>query len=397
MEFGVIVSRGFEKVAVEQIREILPKINDIRIEDTVVLFKTERWEDVHEFIYMSQIANRVIFMIDEIEYENDDELISKCSLNLPKNTFLKDTLLGGISGFRVSVRADVHTDVTPLEADIGGAIIDYAKNLDVELKVNLSNPQLDICVYTHNRAAYIGIDLSGDLAKRDYKLFNNAVSLKGPTAFGLLMTAGYTPDDVFLNPYCYSGTIEIEAALYSSRTSHRFYNKSFPFMKLPAFVDNNWEKFFEKIDNRRVGKGKKDERLGKFSITGADPLLSSITAAVKNAKIAGVESFIDFRRIDIDWLELKFEERSVDKIISFHPGSSKFNTSSLAKNFHELFYNAEYILKDNGVMIMMCLSKDLLIKQAMEYFSIDRESDVHLGGQVMHILFFKKNTQSVKK
>jgi 23S rRNA G2445 N2-methylase RlmL len=374
---GVIVNKGFEKVAVRQIREILEDVTDIRVEETIVIFKANTWDEVFRFVYKNQIANRVIYYMNEIEYKIDEELIDAVYPKL-EDEFFNEQLINGVRGFRVTLRSDEHMDITWLEAEIGGKIIEYAKNNAKELKVNLTTPALNFYIHVYNNTAYFGIDLSDDLSKRDYKIFNNAVSLKGPTAFGLLMLAEYVVKDSYLNPQCYSGTIEIEAALYATNISHRFYNKSFPFMK---FFDKDWDKVFKKLDSERVDK--------KFPITGSDPLLSSITAATKNAKIAGVESYIDFRRIDLDWMDIKYEEKSIDKIISFIPGSSKHD-KHLVKGFKQIFYHAEYILKDSGVAIIMCLSKDLLIESSIEHFSLDHELSVNSGGQLMRVLFFKK-------
>ncbi|MGV8171287.1 MAG: hypothetical protein ACP5OA_01165 [Candidatus Woesearchaeota archaeon] len=385
---GVVVNKGFEHVAVSQVREFIDSPKDIVVDHTVVLFDADSWNDIYRFIYRNQIANRVIYFIDKLEYSDDENLLSKIGvcINGINDAFLKNLIECGID-FRVSVRADEHTDVTWLEAEIGGILIDYAKTLGRDLKVNLNNPVMNFYIHLHNNSAYIGIDLSDDLSKRDYKIFNNAVSLKGPTAFGLLMSAGYIPKDVYLNPYCYAGTLEIEAALYATRTSHRFYNKSFPFMRLSSSIDTaiDWDRFFKKVDDERIS----DKAEMNFSITGSDKLLGSITAATKNAKIAGVISAIDFRRIDLDWMDIKFEEKTVDKIVSFIPGSSKHD-KNLVKDFKQVFYQAEYILKDSGIMVVMCLSKDLLIEASKEYLDIYKETVVHSGSQVMHILFFRK-------
>ena len=88
-------------------------------------------------------------------------------------------------------------------------------------------------------------------------------------------------------------------------------------------------------------------------------------------------------------MDIKFEEDSVNKIITFIPGSSKHD-KHLIKDFKQIFYQAEYILKNAGKLVIMCLSKDLLIQSASEHFDVDHEVTVHSGGQVMHVLFFKR-------
>jgi len=413
MDFGIIVNKGFEKAAVVQAREIIEDVKDISSDDTLVSFRHDDWNAAYRFIYKNQIANRVLYLIGKFEFEIDDctvqsdEFIDAVRkvIDDSHDAFLESLIVSGID-FRVSLNVDLHTDVTYPESEIGGILLDHAKSLDSQLKVNLKNPSFNLYIYAHNNSVYVGIDLSGDLSKRDYKIFNNAVSLKGPTAFGLLMIAGFNPKDIYLNPCCYSGTLEIEAALYATHTSHRFYSKSFPFMKLHDILNsavdgakntentgsNHWDKFFSSIDKERLSEAKSK----KFSITGSDKLLSSIAAGTKNAKIAGMEQFIDFRRIDHDWMDIKFEENSIDKIITFIPGSSKHD-KNISKEYKEIFYQAEYILKKNGRLVVMCLSKDLLIQSSSEYFDVDHEMQAHSGAQVMHILFFKRKNKENDK
>jgi 23S rRNA G2445 N2-methylase RlmL len=394
MRIGVIVNSGFEKAAVVQINELISSIkkSDIDdINDTLVSFECNNWENICKFIYLNQISNRVIYLIDTFNYTTDELAIiqvKECILK-KEDSFFKELLLKSVD-FRVSVKIDEHTDVTYLESEIGGVILDYAQSLDKTLKVNLKNPLINFYIYINEGKAYVGIDLSSDLSKRDYKIFNNAVSLKGPTAFGLLMLAGYKPKEVYLNPCCYSGTIEIEAALYATQTSHRLYNKDFPIIKLLNLINTTegtyWDNFFKQIDKNKIQEK-------QFSITGSDKLLSSISAATKNAKIAGVESHINFRRIDFDWMDIKYDENSFDKIITFIPGSSKHD-KNIIKDLDQIFYQAEYILKKSGKLIIMCLSKDLLIESSTKYFDLDNELIVHSGGQMMYVLFFKRKPKS---
>jgi 23S rRNA G2445 N2-methylase RlmL len=401
---GVLVNKGFESVVARQCKELLGYTKNVEVNEGIVSFDAKDWDDVYRFVYRTQIANRVLYLLGNVEYDSNETLITNISnlINESKDNFLTDLINTGNMDFRVSIKVDEHTDVTYLEAEVGGVFFEYAKSLNKPLKVNLKNPILNIYIYMcgdmESGKAYVGIDLSDELSKRDYKIFNNAVSLKGTSAFGLLMMSGYNSDEGYLNPCCYSGTMEIEAGLYVSNTSHRFYNKSFPFTKLSNAVygtnNESWDKFFKRIDSERISNDGGLKR--EFSITGSDKLLSGITASVKNAKIAGVESFINFRRIDLDWMDIKFEEKSVDRIITFIPGSSKHD-KSLPKEYKELFYQAEYILQNSrkeSNLIIMCLSTELLLEASKEYFILSREHVVYSGSQEMHILFFNKKKKS---
>lgn len=394
---AAFVAKGLEQITKEHIIELLGiEEKKITIEDGVVFFSTS-YVELCKFCYYAQSVNRVILFIEKIAIENKNQ-ITQFQDYLKNNGLIQLKQIYRITNdnmtFRVICKSDEKAiDTMGIESILGAYIIEDAKAHNKKLVVNLKNPELLFYSYMHNNKLIIGLDFSDDLSKRDYKIFNSPMSLKGTTAFGLLKIAGYNPSDVFLDTFCNSGNIVIEAALYANRISPRYYNKNFPFMKLNIIehiqniyvkdIKGDWESFFQNLDSEKSDK--------KLSITASDPLLRNITAAKKNAKIAGVEKYIDFRRIDIDWLDTKFDKKTIDKIITFIPGSSKHkNTKILEKLYTELFYQAEFIIKNNGSLVILCLSKDLLVKCSKQYFTLIDEKELWSGEQLMHVLFFKK-------
>ena len=407
----MLVNKGLEKVARDNILELTDiKASDIQLHDSLLLFEISSFEQLCTLSYMSQIANRILLFIDKYQFVDNDDLLVALDKSYKKEHIEHLKILRPGSSFRVSAKnvdKDAILDITDIEKHLGSLIYESLKDEDdskqnndgeenngsrdrlnikdrLNLKVNLKSPECVFYLYLVDNHAYLGLDFSGDISKRDYRIFNSPMSLKGTTAFGLLMISGYEKKDIIVNTFCNSGTIEIEAALYANRLSPRFYNKDFPFKKLLVFKDDaGLERFFASIDNKSEDK--------RLSITAADTLLRNITAAKKNAKIAGCEKFIEFRRIDTDWLDLKFEEKSIDKMMTFIPGSSKHkNDRSLQKLFKEFFYQAEYILKDSGMLSILCLRKDLLLDISKEHFRLLREEEFYSGEQQMAVLIFKK-------
>jgi 23S rRNA G2445 N2-methylase RlmL len=382
--------------------------------------------------YNAQALNRIVLLIDEFDFIDYDDLLAKIK-SMDKDSMVDVFRLIKEGSYRTlaKIQDDEVYDIPEIEKTAGSVLFDALSSMPdpdkpkihVDLKnpdsvfyifisdatindgtinpdtlndgtinpniikedtINddaIGNPASDVPRYKH---FYIGLDFSGDISKREYRIFNSSMSLKGTTAFGLLKMAGYGPKDILLDPSCNSGTICIEAALYSSKLSPRFYSKRFPFTKFSLFKDADIERFFRDIDEKSSEK--------KLSITAADTMLRNISAAKKNAKIAGVEKLMEFRRIDTDWLDLKFEKDSIDKIITFNPGSSKYKDGSLIKKFYkELFYQSEYVLKDEGFLVILCLKKELLIEAGKEHFQLMREESYYSGDQLMHVLFFRKS------
>ena len=354
MKALIFVNKGLEQAAS---RESNGKASLLQGTEGVACAAFHSLKDACEYCYQTQIASSVMLVLSESEDHK--------GLGVPEwaQGFIPDSL---------KIKIINKTQVEDLEKDLGKSL---------GYPVDLKNP--DILLYIHRLDKYyLCLDLSGDLSKRDYRLFNSPMSLKGTTAFGVLMLCGYKQGESLLDPYCNSGTIAIEAALYSSKIPIKRYSKDFPFMKLDIDIKNK-EEIFSKAESMINEE--------KLDITAADPLLRNITAAKKNAKIAGVGKLIDFRRIDIDWMDIKHEEKAFDHIITFIPGSSKHRDEKrLSKNFSNFFYQSEYVIKDSGTLAVLCLAKDLLKDSASPYFELKQEKEVYSASQRMFLLIFRK-------
>jgi len=387
---GIIVAgNGLGNIVNEDISELLdiePGKNEI-VQD-IAIIDIDVYADLCRLTYRCQSCQRVLLLIDDI-HTDDLDALDQIRLASPDKK-----LFSNAKTFRVHSKNFTSTVLDPADVEkaIGGKIFDILNSFSIKLDVDLKNPDIAFYAYVFENMKksaknryriIIGLDFSGELDKRTYRIFNSSMALKGTTAYALLRLSGFKASDTLLDPYCNSGTLAIEAALNGSNMSPRFFDKRFPFMKLGIYDDKAIDKFFKDNDASIKAKG--------LHITAADPLLRNITAAKKNAKIAGVEKLIEFRRIDIDWVDVKFEKLSVDKIITFIPGSSKFKDDKLLeKHFKEFFYQAEFILKDSGSLVVMCISKDILMNASKEYFKLKDTKQMMAGQQVMDVLFFIK-------
>lgn len=241
-------------------------------------------------------------------------------------------------------------------------------------KVDLKNP--DIEFYSVD-GEHFGIDLSEeDLGKRDYRIFLGPESVKGTIAYALVRLAGYDSKKVLVDPFCRDGIITIEAAIYAKEMSpHYFHKDKFNFLKL--FPDVNLDKL-DKIKKKGI------------SIHAYDIKITSINAAKKNAKIAGVQKSINFGKIRTDDLELKFKENSVNCIATIPPLLMKLSENKVTEIYRELFYQAEYIL-DKGKIALLTRPQrvELLKKQAGKFKLIDERS-VMMGKAEWSILVFER-------
>ena len=227
----------------------------------------------------------------------------------------------------------------------------------------------------------LGFELVREPAKRKYKVFNNPHSVKGPVAACLLMASGWEPGQSLLDPFTSGGTIAIEAALMSTGTSLHFYDKQLACFELPVFT----KKAIEEADKKRKDA---DSKL----IFAFDARLPNVTAAKKNAKIAGVDKSLTFSKMDVEWIDTKMAAASVDRIVTQPIEASKHIREDRAKKLHQdLFYQADYALKPKGKMTFICHKPAALIAAAQQYgFKPESQELIHTGHLALWVLVMTK-------
>jgi putative N6-adenine-specific DNA methylase len=86
----------------------------------------------------------------------------------------------------------------------------------------------------------VSIDSSGDLLyKRGVKTLAGAAPVRETLVAAILMLAGYSGNEVLVNPMCGSGTFAVEGALMA-RNIPPGWNRSFAFMGWPGFRLSQW-------------------------------------------------------------------------------------------------------------------------------------------------------------
>lgn len=106
-------------------------------------------------------------------------------------------------------------------------------------------PDVRIAAFlTYDRVTFY-IDLAGEaLFKRGWRLTHGEAPLKENLAAGLLMLAGWTPEQPLVDPFCGSGTIGIEAAHMAMNLAPGLY-REFAFEKLENFDNEQFKELRE--------------------------------------------------------------------------------------------------------------------------------------------------------
>jgi putative N6-adenine-specific DNA methylase len=349
-----ICYKGMEDVASKEISELIKAKTEVK--SGCVKFNCEL-EDLALLCYIGQSVNRVLLLLDNFKISKIEDLKRISKIDFSK----------WLKGRTFAARCEI------IGSELNSREIEKSTGDEINGKVDLDNPDVTVFVYIYCNNAYVGIDLGGDLSKRDYKIFTGQTSLKGTIAYSLIRIAGYSSDMKMIDPFCGSGEIPIETALFASKFPLNFFNKKkFPFLKLTDFD-------FDRVDKEAI----KD----KLLINSFDTEQRKVKSAEKNAKIAGVNKFINFSRTEIKFLELKFKE-DVDLIITNIPRLTKqVSREKILKLYKEFFYQADYILKKDGKIIICCKDPSLL-KETSRKFKIIDEREIEHGKAVLKIVVF---------
>lgn len=378
-----VCHEGFEDMALAEIAELIKSKG--KAGRSIVSFSVKSKEDILKLIYLSQTLRKVCVSLASFSIKKDPikelgDAIKKIDLS---SYIEKD------SAFRVYCRRIGEHDISSHDfaEEAGGFVIENVKkNLGFEPKVDLEKAGVMIYLYVHGKDISIGLDLCPlDLAKRPYKIFSTANSLKGSIASSLLRLTGFSKGKTVVDPFCNDGVIPIEAGLMvNSRSSHRFTKDGLELDRISFFRDIDVGEVLNGLDD--IGTATKVKAFGYA------PQLHHLTNAKKNAKIADVHKLIELSKVDVEWLDTKFDKGKVDMIVTRPPeASQRVKEQDVSKIIKELFYQSDYVLKKGGRLGLLSNSLGLMGKWADHYdFKKIEERKVWQGKMELHALVYEK-------
>jgi putative N6-adenine-specific DNA methylase len=146
-------------------------------------------------------------------------------------------------------------------------------------------PQLILARIDHNLCT-VSIDSSGPLLhRRGYRLAVTKAPLRETLAAAMVMASGWDGLSPLIDPFCGSGTIPIEAALWA-RGRLPGENRRFAFMDWPDFDSVYW--------NKLLADGRRAVLSVTSKIIASDRDAGAIRSAKANAERAGIADGIEF-------------------------------------------------------------------------------------------------------
>jgi putative N6-adenine-specific DNA methylase len=234
-------------------------------------------------------ADRVKIKVGEFKAYTFDELFEKTKA-LPWEKYLPEDAEFPVTG--KSVKSKLFS-VSDCQAIVKKAVVDRMKS---HYKRNSwfeeTGAYFRIEVALLKDVATITIDTSGQgLHKRGYRVDQGEAPLKETLAAALVSLTNWNPDKPFIDPFCGSGTIPIEAALIGQNIAPGFNRE---------FVSENWNWFPSNVwDEART----EAEDLAKYDqpldIMGTDIDHRMIKIAQENSFEAGLGDLIQYKQMQV--------------------------------------------------------------------------------------------------
>jgi putative N6-adenine-specific DNA methylase len=167
--------------------------------------------------------------------------------------------------------------------------------------VNTQRPHIRLDTFLSESTATFYLDTSGEpLFKRGHRVVSVEAPLRENLAAGLLRLAGWTPNDVLLDPMCGSGTIPLEAAMLARRIAPG-QSRSFAFERLLVHDPKRWGHLREAARLKQLAEP-------PAAIYASDQDPAAVKVAQRTFQGAGVAVDIRLRQSDVLALEAPAEQ-----------------------------------------------------------------------------------------
>ncbi|EIJ78628.1 putative N6-adenine-specific DNA methylase [Bacillus methanolicus PB1] len=276
---------GLEALVAKEVRDLG---YECQVENGKISFSGDEKAIARTNLWL-RTADRIKLKVGEFKATSFDELFEKTKA-LPWEKYLPEDAQFPVIG--KSVKSKLFS-VSDCQAIVKKAVVDRL-NLTYKRtsRFEETGALFRIEVALLKDIATITIDTSGSgLHKRGYRAAQGDAPLKETLAATLVMLTNWTPDRPFVDPFCGSGTISIEAALIAQNIAPGFNRE---------FVSETWNwmpnKIWKDVRTEAEDLANYDQPL---DITGSDIDHRMIKIAEENAFEAGLGDLIHFKQMQV--------------------------------------------------------------------------------------------------
>lgn len=255
----------------------------------------------------SRIAQRVLWEINSFEATSADELYD----NLVHFPWMRH--LSNEQTFKVDVNtsANINDNAQFLTYKVKDAIVDSFIQKGLERpNVSTRMPDLSFLVFWDGETARCYLDLSGaPLHKRGYRRQSGEAPIRETLAASMLYACGWDKQmsGQFIDPFCGSGTILIEAALMAHKIAPGLLRQRFGFERWKQHDDNIWQQI--RKDALKMRTDEDASKKSQFIFKGYDADAEVLKTAKDNVIFATLGNLIHFERRSI----AQFNSRAINQ------------------------------------------------------------------------------------
>ena len=238
---------GLEQVLSEE-------LNELGFDEVVVLNRAVQvkgsWRDVYFLNLHIRCAISILVELKQFTIRHEDELYKKCMDIKWPNYFTVDKSF--------VVKGAVFSDFFKHSQFpfllVKDAIVDTFRNLDGNRPdVNTKSPQVVIDLYINNSTVTISLNTSGlPLFQRGYRQSAGEAPLNEVVAAGLIRLSGWDRKSTFLDPFCGSGTLLIEAAMLAVGIPSNMERQHYAFKNFANYDAELWESIYDNAVKKRI-------------------------------------------------------------------------------------------------------------------------------------------------
>lgn len=292
MTFIATAAMGLESIVADEVRALG---YDCEVENGKVTFVADERAICRTNLWL-RTADRVKIKVGEFPATTFDELFEQTKA-LPWAQFLPIDAQFPVVG--KSVKSKLFS-VSDCQAIVKKAIVEHLKQHYRISWFEEKGALFRIEVALHKDIATLTIDTSGaGLHKRGYRVKQGEAPLKETLAAALVQLTNWTPDRPFVDPFCGSGTIAIEAALIGQNIAPGF-NREFVCEQWNWIPPRLWDEAREETEDVACY----DQPL---HIVGFDIDHRMVNIAKINAQEAGLADLITFKQMQVKDFRTKDE------------------------------------------------------------------------------------------
>jgi len=284
---------GTEAIVAEELRKL--GYNNLNVKDGKVTFEAPVSAVCRANLWL-RCADRVFLKMGEFDAETFEQLFEGTKAIAWERWIPKDAAFP-VTGSCIRSKL---MSISDCQSIIKKAVVERLK---LRYRLNIfpeTGHRYKIVFWILKDRVILALDTSGDgLHKRGYRRLTTAAPLKETLASALLYISRWSEEKPLIDPFCGSGTIQIEAALMGLNIAPGI-NRRFDAM--------NWTEIDLKLWNESVEEARDLMQSGKkLRIYGYDVDSTAIETCRFHAKEAGVGEMLHFQVRDMRQASSRFE------------------------------------------------------------------------------------------